>query len=80
MLQFVAMCLWSGKAFSYFHSQEAWIQEVYWHGISDDSEVCLLKCDCIPSQRIKNLPHRLWVCIHKVSGAVEQAYCTCMAG
>ena len=32
----IAQCVWTGKAFSYFHSGEAWIKEVFYHGISTD--------------------------------------------
>jgi len=69
-----------GKAFSYFASKESWIKEVLYHKVSDDSRVCLLKTSCTPSQRISQIPHKLWVCIHKKSGAIEKAYCTCLAG
>ena len=70
----------AGKAFSYFASQESWIKEVWYHPVSDDSSVCLLKSSCTPSQRISQIPHKLWVCLHKKTGAVERAYCTCSAG
>jgi len=70
----------AGKAFSYFASQEAWIKEVLYHNVADDSPVCLLKTTCTPSQRLSHEPHRLWVCLEKKTGAVRRAYCTCMAG
>ena len=79
-ITFCAMCVCAGKAFSYFASQEAWIKEVLYHPVSDDSSVCLLKTKCTPSQRVSQVPHKLWVCLQKRTGAIERAYCTCMAG
>ncbi|CAL9689621.1 unnamed protein product [Knipowitschia caucasica] len=69
-----------GKAFSYFASQNAWVKEVFYHEVSKDSKICFLKCDCTPSQRFNNVPHKLWVCFGKASGTIYSAYCTCFAG
>lgn len=74
------MCVYTGKAFSYFASQESWIREVFYHPISDASTACLLRTACTPSQRVGHISHKLWVCFHKQSGTVLRAYCTCMAG
>ena len=67
-----------GKAFSYLDSQ--WLKEVFYHPISDTHELCLLKSQSTPSQRIGNVPHKIWVCVKKINGTVEAAYCTCFAG
>ena len=67
-----------GKAFSYFDSQ--WLKEVFYHPISDTHELCFLKSQSTPSQRIGNVPHKIWVCVKKINGTVEAAYCTCFAG
>ena len=39
-----------------------------------------MKCKCIPSQRINDIPHDVWVLIHKVTGSIISGYCTCFAG
>ena len=67
-----------GKAFSYFDSQ--WLKELFYHPISDTHELCFLKSQSTPSQRIGNVPHKIWVCVKKINGTVEAAYCTCFAG
>ena len=67
-----------GKAFSYFDSQ--WLKEVFYHPISDTHELCFLKSQSTPSQRIGNVPHKIWVCVKKINGTVEAAYCTCLPG
>ena len=67
-----------GKAFSYFDSQ--WLKDVFYHPISDSHELCFLKSQSTPSQRIGNVPHKIWVCVKKITGTVEAAYCTCFAG
>ena len=67
-----------GKAFSYFDSQ--WLKEVFYHPISDTHELCFLTSQSTPSQRIGNVPHKVWVSVKKINGTVEAAYCTCFAG
>lgn len=74
------LCLYAGKAFSYFASQQSWIQEVFYHPIEDNTDVCLLKSKCIPSQRVNHVQHVIWICIRKSTGVIEKAYCSCMAG
>ena len=69
-----------GKAFSYFASQNAWIKEVFYYAISDESPACLLRCECTPSQKISSTPHKLWACLGKKSGQEYSTYCTCFAG
>ena len=66
-----------GKAFSYFDSQ--WLKEVFYHPISDNHELCFLKSQSTSSQRIGNVKHKIWVCVKKINGTVEAAYCTCFA-
>jgi hypothetical protein len=67
-----------GKAYSYFASN--WLKEVLYHPISDDSPLCFLMARSTPSQNLNNVPHKIWVLVHKKSGKVEGAYCTCFAG
>ena len=67
-----------GKAFSYFDSQ--WLKEVFFHPISDSHELCFLKSESTPLQKIGNVPLKIWVCVKKLNGTVERAYCTCFAG
>ena len=66
------------KAYSYFTS--GFLSDILYHPVSETSEYCFLKCKCQPSQRIRDLPHELWVLIHKPTGDIEAAYCTCFAG
>ncbi|CAL9683155.1 unnamed protein product [Knipowitschia caucasica] len=68
-----------GKAFSYFASQESWIQEVFYRDDADP-DLCVLKATCTPSQSIRAVPHKLWVCFQKKTGAICSAYCSCFAG
>jgi hypothetical protein len=67
-----------GKAYSYFDSK--WLDQVFYHPISDDSSICLVKSQSIPSQKIKNNPHQVWVAIEKKTGTIKSSYCTCFAG
>ncbi|XP_071506363.1 uncharacterized protein [Diadema antillarum] len=67
-----------GKGYSYFES--GWVKEVEFHPISENSEFCFLRTECRPSQRIRNIPWKVWVAIGKSSGTVKSAYCTCFAG
>ncbi|XP_032894924.1 uncharacterized protein LOC116984708 [Amblyraja radiata] len=66
-----------GKAYSYFDAR--WLKEVFFHPISDDSAMCFLKADCAPSVRVRQTPHKPWVCIEKSSGIIHSAYCSCLA-
>ena len=67
-----------GKAYSYFTSN--WLKEVFYHDITQSSKYCLLKSETTPSQSINNPPHKIWVCIEKITGNIKSAYCTCFAG
>ena len=68
----------TSKAYSY-HSQ-GWVSTLDFHNISGNSKYCVLKGTCRPSQRISDIPHKLWVCIVKQSGNIVSSHCTCMAG
>ena len=68
----------TSKAYSY-HSQ-GWVSTLDFHNISGSSKYCVLKGTCRPSQRINDIPHKLWVYIQKQSGKVVSSHCTCMAG
>lgn len=67
-----------GKAYSYFDAK--WLGEVFYHEISPTYDVCFLKSESRPSQKINNVPHKIWVCVNKTTGTIESAYCTCFAG
>ena len=66
------------KAYSYFAS--GWMKEVEYHPITPDSKFCFLRAKCTPSQRVRDIPHSVWVAIEKASGSVQSAHCTCFAG
>lgn len=67
-----------GKAYSYFDAK--WLKEIFYHDISPTHDLCFLKSTSTPSQKIGNVPHRIWVCVGKKTGSIESAYCTCLAG
>lgn len=67
-----------GKAFGYFSCD--WLKEIFYTPISKSHACCFLKADCTPSNRINDLPHKLWVKAIKSSGEIVSAYCSCMAG
>jgi hypothetical protein len=49
------------KAYSYFSSE--FIFEILYNTVSDLSNYCMLKSKCTPSQRIRDIPHDMWVII-----------------
>ena len=56
------------------------VKEVSYHLVTDRCPYCLLKAQVIPSQRLREKPHEVWVCLKKQDGSVYCAHCTCMAG
>ena len=66
----------TGKAFGYFYSD--WLKEVEYRPVHG-TNVSLLKAMCTPSNRLNEEPHSLWVKIED-SGAIQSAYCSCVAG
>ena len=72
-----------GKAYRYFANGFIW--EVFINEVSKDSELCILKTRCVPSQRVKNKQHDVWCIIRKssakhIGGEIIAGYCTCTAG
>ena len=67
-----------GKADSYFDSKR--LREVYYHKIHADSPYCFVKSECCPSMKVSHEMHKVWICIHKKSGKIISAYCSCFAG
>lgn len=65
------------KAYSYF--KQGWLANVFYHQLGS-SKYCLLKADCRPSERLRDVPHKLWICFLEKEGKVVKAHCTCMAG
>jgi hypothetical protein len=68
----------NGKAFSYFSCD--WLQEVFYTPITTTHACCFLKANCMPSNRLNDVPHSLWVKIVKHTGEIVSAYCSCVAG
>ncbi|XP_069108751.1 uncharacterized protein [Argopecten irradians] len=56
------------------------VQEIFSHHVSDDCPFIALKTKVTPSQRARDKPHQPWVYLHKDTGKVYCAHCTCMAG
>ena len=65
------------KAYNYFI--KGWLGPISYHPLGSSSH-CLLKSDCRPSERLRDAPHKQWICIDKKNGKVLKAHCTCMAG
>ena len=53
------------KAYNYY--SKGWFSPFNYHSISKQSKLCIFLSACKPSQRISALPHKLWVCIEKLS-------------
>ena len=68
----------TSKGYSYY--ERGWLKPLSFNEISSASQLCLLKTTCRPSQRISDVPHKLWVCIVKKTGKIMSAHCSCMAG
>ena len=68
----------SSKAYSY--CKQGWLGEIYYHPLSQSTDLCIIKSDCRPSQRINDTHHKLWVLLSKTKGKILQAHCSCMAG
>ena len=66
------------KAYSYFTSQ--WLLEIFYHPITTDSKYCYLKAMCSPSQRMSEKAHEVWVALHKETGTINSAFCSCFSG
>lgn len=68
----------TGKAFSYFSCD--WLREIYYSPISKHHSCCYLKTTCVPSNRLNDPPHAVWVKVIKKTGEIVSAFCSCMAG
>ena len=68
----------TSKGYSYY--QDGWLKPIDFNEISSKSQLCLLRTTCRPSQRISDVPHKLWVCLVKTTGRMMAAHCSCMAG
>ncbi|VDI16497.1 Hypothetical predicted protein [Mytilus galloprovincialis] len=55
-------------------------ESVAGNGISPDRRGELNSAKCVPSQKIKEAEHDIWVCVGKVTGEIGSSYCTCTAG
>ena len=68
----------TSKGYSYYAT--GWLKPLLYHPISEASKHCLLTTTCRPSQRISDVPHKLWVCLNKETGKILSTHCSCMAG
>ena len=66
------------KAYSFFTSK--WSYEVQYNSLSPSHPYCIMMANCTPSTKINNIPYTSWVAVHKKSGEINSAYCTCFAG
>ena len=72
-----------GKAYIYFTNK--FIGEILFHYVSDESQFCILKTKCVPSQKVSMKQHDVWVICRKnkgdlIGGEMLPGYCTCTAG
>ncbi|XP_052074117.1 uncharacterized protein LOC127712000 [Mytilus californianus] len=67
-----------GKAYEYF--KNGFLQQIFYHDIDARSKNCFLRAKCVPSQKIKEEEHDVWVCVEKATGEIGSSYCTCTAG
>ena len=58
--------------------KQGWLSNIFYHSLGL-SKYCLLKSDCRLSERLRDAPHKLWVCLSKKEGKVIDAHCSCMA-
>ena len=68
----------TSKAYSYY--LQGWLKPLSYNEISSSSKYCLIRTTCKPSQRISDVPHKLWVSLAKANGKIISAHCSCMAG
>ena len=71
-----------GKAYRYFSC--AFVREVFYFDLNS-TDLCILKCKVLPSQRLNNKPYDVWAIIRKdltekPGGEIVSAYCACTAG
>ena len=66
------------KAYSYY--AQGWLYPLEYHDVDNNCRYCVIRGSCRPSQRINDVPHKLWICLSKESGQIMQTHCTCMAG
>ena len=68
----------NSKAYSYFAN--GWLGCISYHNIDKHSKYCFLQADCRPSERLRDTPHKVWVCVLKSDHTIKTAHCSCMAG
>ena len=54
--------------------------EIFYHPIASNSHLCVLRSECIPSQHLRDDPHKIWIVVEKDTGVIKSSYCTCTAG
>ena len=71
-----------GRAYRYFSCD--FVREVFYFDLHS-TDLCILKCKVLPSQRLNNKPYDVWAIIRKdlpekPGGEIVSAYCACTAG
>ena len=69
-----------GKGFRYYST--GFVKEIFWTGLNENYEHCIVKCKVTPSQRTSSSPYNVWAVIKKENpgGEIYSAYCSCTAG
>ena len=52
-----------GKCYRYFAND--FVRDIHFHPISEHSELCILKCKVVPSQRVTSKPYDVWSIVVK---------------
>ena len=68
----------STKAYSYY--KDGWVKTCYFNGISEESELCYIRANVLPSFKINEKHHKTWVLLEKETGSIMRACCSCRAG
>ena len=65
-------------SYSLYHAGH--VQTVYYHSVSTQSPVCILRAKVMKSQSVRDKPYDAWATVWKKDGRINAAHCTCMAG
>ena len=68
----------STKAFSYY--KDGWVTTCFYNEISTTSQYCYIKANVLPSMKLNEKHHKVWVLLEKSNGSIMSASCSCVAG
>lgn len=62
---------------AYRHYRAGWVGQVH---MKEFDNIYLLKNECMPSERVNDPPHKVWMTYSKTILKITAAFCTCAAG